>query len=213
MVYRLTKFIIPLILIISLLLLFCSCDGPSSENSVSTGDLSSGNELETHDSQSGENASYELAKPVERGKRYCDRVGRIDQSSPPRYAGFNMTDTLDVEKEYDDIEVKLRYETYPLNAYVYVHVVNADGKIFDVFSIPYIEKWDNENGEWVRLSYCPDLAYDESGWYACEGYMVLELDPYYVYEPIEEGTYRLVVFAGGKTFYTASFEFIEKQGG
>ena len=129
MVYKYSKFFIPLILIISLLLLFCSCNG----------EPSSGGELETLDSLHKVNASYELAKSVERGKRYCDKVGRIDQSLPPSYSGFNITDTSDVEKEYNDIEVKLRYETYPLNAYVYVHVVNADNKMFDVFSIPYID--------------------------------------------------------------------------
>ena len=219
MVYKYSKFFIPLILIISLLLLFCSCNGePSSGGELETlgscnGEPSSGGELETLDSLHKVNASYELAKSVERGKRYCDKVGRIDQSLPPSYSGFNITDTSDVEKEYNDIEVKLRYETYPLNAYIYVHVVNADNKMFDVFSIPYIEKWDSEDNEWVRLSYSPDSAYYESNWYACEGYMVLQLNPYYVYEPIEEGTYRLIVFAGGKSFYTASFEFIEKQGG
>lgn len=212
MIYKYTKSFIPLILVISLSLLFCSCDDSSLGDSVDT-EGSSGSELGTLDSTYEENATYELAKPVERGKRYCDQVGRIDQSFPPDYSGLNITDTLDVEKEYDDITVNLRYETYPLNAYVYVHVVNADNKIFDVFSIPYIEKWDDNTGEWIRLSYSPDLAYYESDWYACEGYMVLELNPYYIYEPIEEGTYRLIAFAGGKTFYTASFEFIEKQGG
>lgn len=212
MVYKFAKFFMPLILTISLLL-FCSCDHSSLGNSIDTGDLSYESGLGTHDSLSGEKTSYELAEPVEHGKRYCDQVGRIDQSLPPSYSGINITDTLNVEKEYDDIEVKLRYETYPLNAYVYVHVKNADNKIFDVFSIPYIEKWDDENDKWMRLSYSPDSAYYESDWYACEGYMVLELNPYYVYEPIEEGTYRLIVFAGGKTFYTASFNFIEKQGG
>lgn len=213
MVYKFTKFIIPLILTISLLLLFCSCYNSSLEGSKNADPFSSGSELETNESLFVGNASYELAKPVERGKRYCDQVGRIDQSLPPSYSGINITDTLDVEKEYNNIEVKLRYETYPLNAYVYVHVVNANNKMFDVFSIPYIEKWDSEDNEWVRLSYSPDSAYYESDWYACEGYMVLQLNPYYVYEPIEEGTYRLIVFAGGKSFYTASFEFIEKQGG
>lgn len=190
------------LILIALLLILGACDDITS-NSIYITDGINSSQIAIN-----ETPHYDIASPIEYGKRYCDQVGPIDQTCPPSYSGINITDTKDVEKDYNDIEVKLKYDTYPLNAYVYVHIVNEDQKFFDVYSIPYIEKWDADSESWVRLSYTPDAAYYESCWYACEGRMVLKLNPYYVYEPIEEGTYRLIVFCGGKTYYTSNFNFV-----
>ncbi|MDD3251346.1 MAG: hypothetical protein PHV18_02165 [Lachnospiraceae bacterium] len=124
---------------------------------------------------------------------------------------------FEMETDYSNIMVKTELSVYPKGTEKIVYTItnNNAGKGFYYFSIPYIEYYDKD--EWVRLAYYPPDYYQEIGrWdicgiegnkeipYSCNGVFY----PQSILNGIEDGTCRLVIFAGNNEIY-AEFKFEE----
>ena len=66
----------------------------------------------------------QTASPIVVGNRLCDVLGFPDQSVPPKYEWVNLSETDDVETEYDNIDIALDYKTYRSNSIIRIHISN-----------------------------------------------------------------------------------------
>ena len=144
----------------------------------------------------------QTASPIVVGNRLCDVLGFPDQSVPPKYEWVNLSETDDVETEYDNIDIALDYKTYRSNSIIRIHISNKNNKPYGFYPVPYVEKYDYNTNTWERLIYAPDEAYYAVGWYTGVGDVTLYFNPFYMAQPIEIGEYRFIVFVGEGVLFT-----------
>lgn len=149
--------------------------------------------------------SEETAFPVDIGERLCDVMGFPDQSIPPKFEWINLSDTDDIETEYNNFSITLGSDQFRYNSQIRIHIKNNNGKPYAFYPIPYIEKYNSSNQIWERLIYAPDEVYYASGWYTGIDAVTLYFNPYYVSAPLEAGKYRFIVFVGEHEFYSQEF--------
>lgn len=149
--------------------------------------------------------SEETAVPVEIGERLCDIMGLPDQSVPPKFEWVNLSDTDDIETEYNNFSITLDSDQFRYNSQIRIHIKNNNGKPYAFYPIPYIEKYNSSDQIWERLIYAPDEVYYTSGWHTGIDAVTIYFNPYYVSEPLDAGQYRFIVFAGECEFYSPEF--------
>ncbi len=149
--------------------------------------------------------SEETAFPVDIGKRLCDIMGFPDQSVPPKFVWTNLSDTDDIETEYNNFSITLDSNHFRYNSQIRIHIKNNNGKPYAFYPTPYIEKYNSSNHIWERLIYAPDEVYYASGWHTGIDAVTLYFNPYYVSTSLEAGKYRFIVFAGEYEFYSPEF--------
>lgn len=140
--------------------------------------------------------------------RLCDTMGYPDQSVSPRFDWINSSDEDDMETEYDNFSITLDKDESEQNQHIKISIQNNNGKPFGYYAVPYVEKYDGNTQKWERLTYAPDEVYYSGNWYTGLGKTNIDFDPYFMVEPMTSGEYRFIIFAGGKEFYSPSFNVI-----
>ena len=151
-------------------------------------------------------------------------IGTADvPSEPPRYVPVAEADLFPVpfvtysenelEQDYDkdNFEVTLEKDTYPINfTGVVINVKNLNGKCFEMFIHPYLEKWNEETESWDLIEH--GSAFFSPVYYNWKQYKpeaTIAFARKHIAQEYKElitpGTYRLQVFVGPEAIYTPTF--------
>lgn len=119
----------------------------------------------------------------------------------------------DMEQDYDNIEVTLEKSTYSVDTLsIDITVKNLNGKCFDVFIMPYLEKWDEETESWIIIKYGTSyFDFNIFNWRSYEPETTLTYMKKCITHNdrplIVPGIYRFEVFCGPNSFYSPTFTF------
>ena len=150
-----------------------------------------------------------------------ERIAHYDPGTTPAYTPVAEADLAvsrelypeeDMEKDYDNFEITLEKDTYPSNfTDVAINIKNLNGKYFELFVFPYLEKWNEETESWELLEYgTAYFAFYNFNWEQCESEVTLYFRRKHIAQEykasITPGTYRLQVFVGPEAIYTPTFK-------
>lgn len=117
------------------------------------------------------------------------------------------------EKDYDNIIISLANEEYPLHSEIEIFVENLNGKTFSCYYYAFIDQWNLEKKEWVRLTYegSWDVWRHDHMWRTRQPQTSIIFNTDLIVEGTLPGKYRFLVFCGGKTFYSPEFDLVEPE--
>ena len=152
-----------------------------------------------------------------------ERVFGYDPSTTPAYVPVDEADVnpipfvtfheekMETDYDKDNFEVTLEKDTYPINfTGVVINVKNLNGKCFEMFIHPYLEKWNEETESWELIEH--GGAYFDFVYYNWKQYKpeaTIAFARKHIAQEYKElitpGTYRLQVFVGPEAIYTPTF--------
>ena len=106
------------------------------------------------------------------------------------------------EKDFNNMKITFEKDVFEHDEIIKIKIENKNGLTFNLLSYPYVEYFNPEKQEWVRLAYYPDEYFFETRIGEECVKATLTFNPKYLLYKYEPGQYRFVLLCSNHPIYS-----------
>lgn len=106
------------------------------------------------------------------------------------------------EKDFNNMVITFEKDIFDHDEIIKIKIENKNGLTFNLLSYPYVEFFNPEKQEWVRLSYFPDEYFYESNIMEECVNATLTFNPKYLLYKYDSGQYRFILLCSNHPVYS-----------